>query len=140
MATIMDTIMDNMENASIRVDAATQQGSVFDVVKMVLGCDSSSANTTFRRLKEDFPELGAEGGTGCPTLSKMRINGKGQLTPVADAKTLVEIVFLLPGKIAQNPVWHSLEYLQLDPVIFFNPKGFLVTFFFFSGRHAPFLK
>jgi len=73
--------MDNMENASIRVDAATQQGSVFDVVKMVLGCDSSSANTTFRRLKEDFPELGAEGGTGCPTLSKMRINGKGQLTP-----------------------------------------------------------
>ncbi|CAN0023105.1 unnamed protein product, partial [Sphacelaria rigidula] len=78
------------------------KGKVFDVVRMVLGCDASSANTAFRRLKEDFPELGAEGGAGCPTLIKTRINGKGQLTPVADAKTLVEIVFPLPGKIAQN--------------------------------------
>ena len=99
--------MGDVENATIRVDMATQKGSVFDVVKMVLGCDSSSANTVFRRLKEDFPELGAEGGTQggtvCPhPLKKIRINGKGQATPVADAKTLVEIVFLLPGKIARD--------------------------------------
>ncbi|CAM9114161.1 unnamed protein product [Ectocarpus sp. 8 AP-2014] len=35
-------------------------------------------------------------------LKKIRINGRGQLTPVADAKTLVEIVFLLPGKMARD--------------------------------------
>lgn len=94
--------MGNMENASIRVDTATQQGSVIDVIRMVLRCDSSSANTTLRRLKEDFPELGADlGGLGS-ACSQLRINGKGKLTPVADAKTLVEIVFLLPGKIARD--------------------------------------
>lgn len=91
--------MDNIESASIRVDAATQQGSVFDVVKMVLGCDSSSANTAFRRLKQDFPEFGAG---GC---SQLRINGKGKLTPVADAKTLVEIAMLLPGKSSAKFRW-----------------------------------
>ena len=91
----MDSIIDNVENATIRVDYATQQGSVNDVVKMVLGCDSSNANNALRRLKEDVPELGA-------ACTQLRINGKGKLTPVADAKTLVEIVFLLPGKIARD--------------------------------------
>lgn len=33
---------------------------------------------------------------------QLRINGKGKLTPVADAEILVEIVFLLPGKIARD--------------------------------------
>lgn len=98
----MENIIDNVENATIRVDTATQKGSVFDVIKMVLGCDASSANTAFRRLKEDFPESGAGAGAAWPTLTKLRINGKGQLTPVADAKTLVEIVFLLPGRIARD--------------------------------------
>lgn len=87
----MDTIIDHVEDATIRVDTATRKGSVLDVVKMVLRCDSSSANTTLRRLKEDFPELGNQ-------LTWLRINGKGQLTPVADAKTLIEIAMLLPGK------------------------------------------
>ena len=91
--------MDNMENATVRVDTATQQGSVLDVIRMVLGCESNSANTAFRRLKEDVPELAAEFAAGC---TQLRINGKGKLTPVADAKTLVEIVFLLPGKIARD--------------------------------------
>ena len=59
---------------------------------MVLGCDSSSA---FRRLKDECTNVGA----GCPHL---RINGKGKLTPVASANTLVEIVFLLPGKNARD--------------------------------------
>ncbi|CAM9319457.1 unnamed protein product [Sphacelaria rigidula] len=92
-------IIDKMENATIRVDTATQQGSVLDVLRMVLGCDSTSAKTAFRRLKEDSAELGAELGAAC---TQLRINGKGKLTPVADAKTLVEIVFNLPGKIARD--------------------------------------
>lgn len=86
----MEAIMDNMENSSIRVDAATNKGSAIDVIRMVLGFDSSNANNALRRLKEEFPELGA-------SCTQLRINGKGKLTPVADAKTLVEIIFLLPG-------------------------------------------
>lgn len=96
----MDTIMNNMEKAIIRVDTETQQGSVFDVVKMVLRCDSSSSNTVFSRLKEDFPQL----KSGC---TRIRINGKGQLTPVADAKTLIQIVMLLPGKASAKFRWDS---------------------------------
>ena len=84
-----------MENCSIRVDSATQRGSVIDVVRMVLGCTSSAANTFFARIKE--------GGTGyVQRCAGHRINGKGKLTPVADVKTLVEIVFLLPGKTARE--------------------------------------
>lgn len=94
----MDTIIDNVENTTIRVDMSTQKGSAIDVVRMVLGCDSSHANNAIRRLKQDFPEL----GSGAAQLSQLRINEKGKVTPVADAKTLVEIVFLLPGKIARD--------------------------------------
>ena len=91
----MDAITENVENCSIRVDPTTQQGSVIDVVRMVLGCTSSAANTYFARMKEE--------GTECAQrCAQHRINGKGKLTPVADAKTLVEIVFLLPGKTARE--------------------------------------
>jgi hypothetical protein len=34
-------------------------------------------------------------------IHKLRINGKGKPTPVADARTLVEIVWLLPGTAAR---------------------------------------
>lgn len=84
-----------MDNATLRVDTNTQQGSVLDVVRMVLQCSSGNANNALRRLQEDCAEL----TSAC---SQLRINGKGKLTPVADAKTLVEIVFLLPGKIARD--------------------------------------
>lgn len=91
----MENIIENMENATIRVDNATQKGSVIDVIRMVLGCNSSSANTYLTNLKGNFPELGIQ-------IPQLRINGAGRLTPVADAKTLVEIVFLLPGRIARD--------------------------------------
>jgi hypothetical protein len=35
----------------------------------------------------------------CP---KLRINGKGQETPCADARTLVEIVRAMPGKATRD--------------------------------------
>ncbi|CAM9902390.1 unnamed protein product [Pylaiella littoralis] len=87
----MEAIMDNMENSSIRVDTITKKGSVIDTIRMVLGCTSSAANTNLSNLKTRFSDLGNQ-------IAQLRINGKGKLTPVADAKTLVEIVFLLPGQ------------------------------------------
>ncbi|ACH46886.1 unknown [Feldmannia species virus] len=95
----MNTIVDNVVNATIRIDNATQKGSVIDVIRMVLRCDASSANTAFRRLKDDMLKSRAEFGAAC---SHLRINGKGRLTPVANAKTLVEIIFSLPGKLARE--------------------------------------
>ena len=88
----MEVITENVENCSIRVDSVTQQGSAIDVVRMVLQCNSSTANTYLGNLKGDFPELGKQ------VVEQYRINGKGRPTPVADAKTLIEIAMLLPGK------------------------------------------
>lgn len=103
----MDNII-NMENATIRVDTATQKASVIDVVKMVLQCNPSAAYSYYSRLLQENSEneVGTGVGTDNSNLSqlceKIRIDGKGKLTPVADAKTLVEIVFLLPGKMARD--------------------------------------
>lgn len=96
----MDTIMDNMEKAIIRVNTDTQQGSAIDLARMVLQCTSSNAHTTLRRLQEDYPELGNQ-------LTWLRINGKGRLSPVADVKTLIEIAMLLPGKASTKFRWDS---------------------------------
>lgn len=86
-------VIESMENASIRVDRETQKGSVLDVIKMVLGGDSSMANTTLRRLVLDNPVL---------DYTRIKINNKGNTTPVADAKTLIQIIWLLPGRKARE--------------------------------------
>ncbi len=96
----MNFITDNVDNVTIRVDTATKKGSVLDVVRMVLQCNSSVANTYFGKLKEEIPEFRVR-------CSEHRINGKGRLTPVADAKTLVEVAMLLPGKISRRFRWNS---------------------------------
>ena len=75
----------------IRVDQGTQKGSVYDVTRVVTGNDHRYCARIFSRIQKQYPEL----LTKCPPL---RINGKGRETPVADAATLVEIAWLLPGK------------------------------------------
>ncbi|KAG5186211.1 hypothetical protein JKP88DRAFT_156894 [Tribonema minus] len=82
--------------AAIRVDTATNKGSVIDVIKIVQSCNASDASTYCKRLLDD---IGTDLGTRCVQL---RINSKGRLTPCADAKTLVEIVWSLPGKAARE--------------------------------------
>lgn len=86
-------VIESMENASVRVDGKTQKGSVLDVIKMVLGGDSSMANTTLRRLVVANPVL---------DYTRIKINNKGNTTPVADAKTLIQIIWLLPGRKARE--------------------------------------
>ena len=81
--------------ANIRVDLASRTGSVIDVIRLVNPETSSNqASCTFKRLATELPELAA-------SCCQLRINGKGKLTPCADAKLLVEIVWSLPGKAAR---------------------------------------
>ncbi len=75
----------------IRVDQATQKGSVNDVIALVTGKKGSYATQVFSRIKEQYTKL-------IPRCDRLKINGKGNETPVADAATLVEIAWLLPGK------------------------------------------
>jgi hypothetical protein len=79
--------------ASIRVDLDTKKGSVIDVIRLVNpNLTSSNAGNTLTKLSSD---LGIQ-------YTQLKINGKGKLTPVADARTLVEIVWALPGKAARD--------------------------------------
>ena len=75
----------------IKVDQATQKGSVNDVIALVQSTKTRNAWQSMRRLAADHPDLHAR-------CMQLRINGKGRETPVADAPTLVEIAWLLPGK------------------------------------------
>ena len=88
-------VIENMEASTIRVDETTKMGSAMDTIRMVLGCNSGAANTYLTRLLETTPELTTRVG-------QLRMNGKGRETPVADAKTLIEIIWLLPGKKARE--------------------------------------
>ncbi|CAM9726853.1 unnamed protein product, partial [Phaeothamnion confervicola] len=78
----------------IRIDTATQTGSVIDVVKLVLGpnVDRTTPQKAYERLEDSLKIR----------ILHVKINGKGRPTPVADAKTLVEIVWALPGKTARD--------------------------------------
>eukprot|EP00953_Heterococcus_sp_UTEX-ZZ885_P029905 15835-Heterococcus_DN1.PRE.4 len=86
--------MDNI-TAGIRVDVVSKQGSVLDVINLMNpNRDKSTASKAISALKQFDKEL-------LNRIHKLRINGKGKPTPVADARTLVEIVWLLPGTAAR---------------------------------------
>ena len=67
----------------IRVDQATQKGSVYDVINVVMDKDKPHVTQTFSRITQS--------NLASKTV-KLRINGKGRETPVADAPTLQKIV------------------------------------------------
>ena len=77
----------------IRVDQATQKGGVYDVIQLVTQGGPRYLAKVLARLDDHHPDLR-------PKWMKLRINGKGRSTPVADAATLVEIAWLCPGRAA----------------------------------------
>jgi len=79
--------------ASIRVHTQTQQGSVLDVIRLVNpNLTSGNAANTFKVMTMHMTI----------NHSHISINGKGRPTPVADARTLVELIWALPGKAARE--------------------------------------
>ena len=79
----------------IRVNQATQKGSIYDVIQLVTQGNPKYSARVLARLNVDHPDLH-------PKQMKLKINGKGKETPVADAVTLVEIAWWLPGKKAAS--------------------------------------
>ena len=68
----------------IRVDQATQKWSVNDVIAMVTGKKGSYAIQAFSRIKQQNTDLYQK-------CERLKINNKGNITPVADAATLNKI-------------------------------------------------
>ena len=88
-------------NRKLRIDTKTQKVSVIDVIRLVLGATSADAGKSLTRL-------GTKLRAGCPHI---KINGKGKLTPVADAATMIEIIWELPGKTAASFRRESAHYI-----------------------------
>ena len=101
--------LDALLQSNVKVDAATNKGSVIGLLKVLTGQTSSDSSKTLQRITAVYPELGAR----CPHL---RINGKGKETPVADAATLVEIVFVVGPAVSQQNMSNSDPQTRCDHV------------------------
>ncbi|AAR26857.1 FirrV-1-A33 [Feldmannia irregularis virus a] len=93
---------------SIRVDEESRMGSVIDVIKLI--CPEKSEFHAYKTLSnlidDDDKCIGNKFKSDDSTIplrlservKKIQINGRGRVTPVADAKTLIYIIWLLPGR------------------------------------------
>jgi hypothetical protein len=68
--------------------------AVYDVLQVVTGCSSQNCSVVYGRLSQGFPDV----LTNC---SHFKFSGQGQReTPVVDARGVVEIIMVLPGRAA----------------------------------------
>ena len=80
-------------NGSVRIDEPCGEASAIDVIKMLCpGTNSNNAAFMLARvLEKDDRVISIKS-----RISYIKINGKGHKTPVADMKTLMEIIWMLP--------------------------------------------
>ena len=68
--------------------------SVIDTIAVITGHSPTVCSHTLQRLKESSPEVGSD-------WTNFRFAGRGQRdTPVADARGIVEVIMILPGRAA----------------------------------------
>lgn len=95
-------------SGGVRIDRASGEASMLDVIRLVLRCHSSSeASTTINRLfaqDDSVPSIRSR-------TTYIKINGGGQKTPVADLKTILEMIWKLPGKASARFRQKSAETL-----------------------------
>lgn len=80
---------------SIRVDEASAKGSVIDVIKLLCPRVNShyGGQMLSRILERDDRAVSL-----ASRISHIQINGKGHTTPVTDFNTLIEVLWMLPGR------------------------------------------
>ena len=70
------------------------RASVIDTIVVITGQSQENSNHTWQRLSHSFSE-------SLSSVTNFKFSGQGQrATPVADARTMVEIVMVLPGRTA----------------------------------------
>ncbi|CAN0362293.1 unnamed protein product, partial [Ectocarpus sp. 6 AP-2014] len=97
---------------SVRVDEASGKGSVIDVIRLLCPeIDSAYAGQVLTRVMNR--DVDSDGESHARTqhfamlsirdrVEYIQINGKGHTTPVSDAKTITEIIWLLPSRAAKE--------------------------------------
>lgn len=84
----------------VRVDQKTRQASVIDVVKMVTRKRERYASSILKNYLVDTE------------FTELRINDQGDKSPVADASTLIEIIWDLPGNIDKAHRIECEQYIE----------------------------
>ena len=93
---------------SIRVDEASGKGSVIDVIKLLCpGATGDYATHALTRvINRDADDLDEADHNGRHSIADrvehIQINRKGHTTPVSDAKTITEIIWMLPARAAKE--------------------------------------
>ena len=68
--------------------------AVYDVLQVVTGCSAKDCTHIYARVSAGYPEV----LVGC---QNFKFSGRGQReTPVADARAIVDIIMVLPGRAA----------------------------------------
>ncbi|CAM9312367.1 unnamed protein product, partial [Sphacelaria rigidula] len=84
---------------SIRVDEASGKGSVIDVIKLLCpGATGDYAKTALSRVFAKDQDERHESDQ----VDATSIADRGRTTPVSDAKTITEIIWMLPGRAAKE--------------------------------------
>ena len=94
----------SQNDCRIRIDKQTKQVSVLDVIRFITEFNSSDASTYLTELGKYNPQLRSK-------INSIRINGKDRETPVADANTIIEVIFLLPGQKANGIKRKFADYI-----------------------------
>ncbi|CAM9896841.1 unnamed protein product [Ectocarpus sp. 6 AP-2014] len=98
-------------NGSVRIDDGLGKASIIDTTRLVCpGASPVYAAQMFTRVLEKERDDGGNSfmrGKQTPTpiadrVDYIRINGHGKVTPVSDANTIVEIIWLLPSGAAKE--------------------------------------
>jgi citrate lyase gamma subunit len=83
----------------VRIDKGTQKGSVIDIIRMITGQSSNHAGQTLKRLGHNMKAR----------CSQLKINNKGNLTQVASASVLLEIIAALSGANAKSLQYNMIQ-------------------------------
>ena len=88
--------------SQLRTDIATDTASVIDVIRLVIPLDASCASKHVKKASH----------TAGP-IQHRKINGTGRSTPCANAHTLTEIIWGLPGRAALEYRYQLAYYISL---------------------------
>ncbi|CAM9386872.1 unnamed protein product, partial [Laminaria digitata] len=98
---------------SFRIDEASREGSIIDLIRLL--CPEASRENDAHMLTRVLDKENGDGkkNSHVPVLQSpttpiadrvayIKINGKGNVTPVSDAKTMVEVIWMLPAGAAKE--------------------------------------
>lgn len=88
-------------DGKIRYDKETKSGSVTDVITLITGQSASNAGKTFERLDASLRSQ----------CQRLRINKEGRPLLMANASTLIRIIWDLPGKAAKEFRRECADYI-----------------------------